>query len=242
LEEGERRVDRRTAEVEAFASVASHDLAQPLQVAYGYLEMLRTDYAAGLDPTAAQWLDAALVSMERMRRLVHDILAFGRSGGGEVASSEVDLERVVDAALARVAPRVDECDARVVRGDLPFVRGHEGLLTDVVTHLLDNALRFAEPGRRPTVRIGAEATSEGWVVTVADDGPGVPAALADRVFEAFERGPASSGAGAGLGLALCRKLVQRHGGRLWLERDPEPTSGATFRFSLPRRPHVSSTG
>ena len=212
--------------VDAFAAVAGHDLAQPLQVAYGYLEMLRADYGAGLDPTAATWLDAALTSLERMRVLVQDLLRFARTGATEPAPEEVDLGAAIDEALAAlggaVLTEVERDD------DLPLVVADHAALVDVLAVLLDNARTFG--GSRVTV--SAETTDDEWVVAVTDDGPGVPPSVAARLFEPFQRGT-SPERGSGLGLARARKLVEAGGGRLWLEPAP-PDGSTTFRFSLPR--------
>lgn len=207
--------------VDRFASKAGHDLAQPLQVAYGYLEMLRSDFGAGLDPTAAAWLDAALGSLERMRSFVHALAAYGRAAASPLDPADVDLAAAVDAALAEVDERPD---VRIDRGELPLVRSSTKQVVQVLTELLRNAVAHAAS----VVRVEAEdGGNGGWVVTVADDGPGVPEALRPRVLEPFERSATSPG--PGLGLAIAGRLADRLGGRVWL--DPERPSA--FRFSLP---------
>jgi signal transduction histidine kinase len=225
---------RTVEELEGFASVASHDLAQPLQVAYGYLEMLRTDFATDMDPTAAAWLDSAIGALERMRRLVQDLLAFARAGNGGPLLEEIPLDDVIDEAVAALAEAVDDRGLDLCRPDLPVVTADPRQLVEVFRQLLANAIRFAPPGTRPTVTVSVEVGPGEWVVTVADEGPGVPEALRDRVFDLFQRGAASAVDGAGVGLAVCRKLVERHGGRIWLEPPHAGSTGATFRFALPR--------
>ena len=216
-----------TAGLEGFASVAGHDLAQPLQVAYGYLEMLRADYAGALDETGLRWLDAAVTSLERMRGLVQEILAFARSGSSAPRLDDVEL----GAALAEAAAGRSGLEVR--GGELPSVRADGAQLVEILRRLVDNAVTFAPDGAPPVVIVEAEADGTGgWVVTVADEGEGVPEALRDRLFEPFQRGASPGGRGAGLGLAVAAKLVAAHGGRLWLEPTPVGT-GAVFRFSLP---------
>ncbi|HVF31435.1 MAG TPA: hybrid sensor histidine kinase/response regulator [Acidimicrobiales bacterium] len=217
-----------TTDLDGFASVAGHDLAQPLQVAYGYLEMLRDDYADALDETGAAWLDAAVASLERMRGLVQALLGFARAGSGALRIGPVDLGAVVGA----IAVEVGGLDVRRA-GVLPTVQADEAHLAEVLRRLFDNAVSFSPDGAVPAVTVTAESNGEGgWVVEVADDGDGVPPGLRDRLFEPFQRGSSATGRGVGLGLAVARRLVEAHGGRLWLE-PTRPGSGAVFRFSLP---------
>jgi signal transduction histidine kinase len=231
------RATSTAAGLEGFASVAGHDLAQPLQVAYGYLEMLRADYGPALDANAAGWLDAAVGSLERMRVLVQDILAFARAGTSPLHLAPVDLA----GALARAAADLPGVDLR--HGELPTVTADRDQLVEVLHRLLQNAATFAAgDDGRVAVEVTAEEAPEDWTITVADDGPGVPSALHDRVFEPFQRGSSAAGRGPGVGLAIATKLVEAHGGRLWL--DPEPpgaSGGARFRFSLPRRSPASAS-
>lgn len=230
IERQQRDLVRSSANLDAFAAVAGHDLAQPLQVAYGYLEMLRADYGETLDPTAASWLDAAVGSLDRMRALVQAVLGFARAGARPPQLTDVDLGKVLDEAVAQLPADLAGRDWQLRRGDLPTVTGDPDHLTLILLELVDNAIRFSP--RPIEVEVSAVLTAEeGCVVTVADQGPGVPASLGDRAFDAFHRGESSSGRGPGLGLAVCRKLVEAHGGRIWLE--PDDGDGAVFRFSLP---------
>lgn len=233
IERQQRDLVRASAELDAFAAVAGHDLAQPLQVAYGYLEMIRTDYGDTLDPTAASWLDAAVASLERMRVLVQGVLTFGRAGARPPRLAAIDLAAVVDEAVAQLPPDVTGGDWELHRDALPVVVADRELLVAVVGELLANALRFSHLEGPPVVTVSAEELDGEWVVTVADEGPGIPASLGERAFDVFQRG-SSSGRGAGLGLATCRKLVEAHGGRIWLE-PAEADDGAVVRFSLPRQ-------
>lgn len=237
IERQQRDLRRSTAELDSFASVAGHDLAQPLQVAYGYLEMLRADYGDGLDPTAAAWLDAAIGSLDRMRGLVQALLAFARAGARSPAVVPADLEAAVDEAVRRLEPALTAAGGRIERGPLPVVDADAAQLVDVLVALLDNAIRFAAPGEPPRISIAAAEADDGWTVTVADAGPGFSDGVADRAFEAFQRSPSPSGRGPGLGLATCRKLVEAHGGRIWLDGGPVggEGSGAAVHFTLPRR-------
>lgn len=237
IEREQRDLWRSTAELDSFASVAGHDLAQPLQVAYGYLEMLRADYAGGLDPTAAAWLDSAIGSLDRMRGLVQALLAFARAGARPPVVAPADLGSAVDEAVHRLEAALTAAGGRIERGPLPVVDADAAQLVDVLVALIDNAIRFAAPGEPPRITIAAGETAAGWTVTVADAGPGFSDSVVDRAFEAFQRSPSPSGRGPGLGLATCRKLVEAHGGRIWLDGGPITgnDSGAAVHFTLPRR-------
>lgn len=222
---------RSREEFERFGSVASHDLAQPLQVAFGYLEMVRSEFGDTIDPSAAQWVGAASNSLEKMRRLVHEIMVFSRTGKTELVKTTVDLGVVTELALGAEAPLIDERHAEIEIVHLPQVSGSERELTLVVQHLVANAVRFTAPGVTPRVRISADAADGGVTVSVDDNGPGIPDDLHDGVFEAFQRARRTDKSGNGLGLATCRRILIRHGGRIWIESST--LGGSRFRFFLP---------
>jgi signal transduction histidine kinase len=233
LEHQNKELQRSNAELETFASVASHDLAQPLQIAYGYLQMLRDDYAASLDPTAAKWLDASIASLERMRSLVHDILSYARTGNAAFPRVPVDLSVVVNDAVEMCRPLIESRNAGIEVADLPMVEGDAVQLTQLFQNVITNAVKFVPADRRPEVRItSAPNTDEGGVViTVADNGNGVRESAREKVFEMFHREDKTI-SGTGLGLAICRKLVARHDGRMWI--DTSPLGGAAVHIFLPR--------
>ena len=248
LERQQRELVRSSAELQAFAAVAGHDLAQPLQVAYGYLEMLRTDFGASLDPTAAAWLDAAVGSLDRMRALVQAVLGYARTGARPPRVVHVDLAEALDAAVETLPSDVADLPRDLRHGALPIVEADREHLVTILRHLVDNAVRFSLPGTFAVVEVSAEETSDGWMVAVADRGQGIPDTLGDRAFDAFQREGSSTAGGAGLGLAVCRKLVEANGGRIWFE-PPAHAAGAEVRFTLPRNglrssssPHVTSEG
>lgn len=233
LERQNRELTRSNEELDSFAYVASHDLAQPLQVAYGYLEMLREDYSATLDPTAKEWLAAAVSSLERMRRLVRDILQYSRSGSTSAAREPVDLEEVIADVVEALDLALEEADAHIEMGDLPTVLGDAGQLGQVIQNLIGNAVKFRRADEAPLVRITAEPAQPGEVaICVADNGIGVSEQHRDRVFEMFQRGDARDVAGTGLGLAICRKIIARHGGTITLDARVDGP-GTVVRFTLP---------
>lgn len=230
-----RELERKGRELDGFASVASHDLAQPLQVAYGYLEMVRSEFTEDLDETAAAWIDAAVGSLERMRTLVQDILGYARGGNRDVAAAPVSVEDAAEDAAAALDALVRERAATIhLRGPLPTVAASEEHLPVVFEKLLDNAIRFVPDERSPVVEVSAEAEDGQWVITVTDNGVGIAPTLSERVFDVFYRGPKSANRGTGLGLSLSRKLVERMGGRIWVEPRTDGEDGTRVRFALPR--------
>ena len=235
LELRRREAERTRRELDGFASVASHDMAQPLQVAYGYLEMVRSEFAEGMDETAASWIDAAVGSLERMRLLVQDILAYARGGNREIEPQPVSVEEAVRSALDAIDDFVQERAADVrLHPPLPTVSGHDEHLAHVLEKLLDNAVRFVPDDRVPIVEVFAEEGDDEWVITVADNGAGIPEELTERVFDVFYRGAKTTNSGTGLGLSLSRKLVDRMGGRIWVEPRPGDADGTWIRFALPK--------
>lgn len=235
LDAKRREVERVRRELDGFASVASHDLAQPLQVAYGYLEMVRSEFAEGMDETAASWIDAAVGSLERMRVLVQDILAYARGGNRETEPQPVSVEEAVRSALTELEAFVQERRAEIrLRPPLPTVAANGERLGNVLEKLLDNAIRFVPADRVPLVEVFAEEGPDEWVITVADNGAGISAELHERVFDVFYRGAKSTNSGTGLGLSLSRKLVDRMGGRIWVEPRPGEAEGTWIRFALPK--------
>ena len=221
LERKNRELARSNEELDNFAAVASHDLAQPLQVAYGYLSMLQTEYAAQLDDVGRTWLDNAVESLERMRTLVRNILHYARAGSGEPKLEMVDTRAVVGEALAAVAALAQERDARVVvADDLPEVVGDPVQLALVFQNVIANAIKYVPSGRRPQVTVSARGDEEGPFVEVADNGVGIPEEDRKDVFQMFRVGGQTATAGTGLGLATVKKIVGRHGGEVWVGDGP----------------------
>ena len=236
LERRNRELLRSNEELDSFAAVASHDLAQPLQVAYGFLDMLHTDYAEQLPERGRQWLDSSLSSLERMRNLVRDILRYARTGAGEPRADTIPLADVVDVAVSSVAVAVEERSASVdvdIASDLD-VRGDAGQLALVFQNLIANAVKFVPADRAPVVRVSAAAGRHDVTVRVADNGVGIPEDERARVFEMFQRAkPSVEGgyAGTGLGLAIVKKIVARHGGQVWAEE--AEMGGTVIALTLP---------
>jgi signal transduction histidine kinase len=222
---------RSNQELEQFAWVASHDLQEPLRQVRIYLQLLERNYRERLDAPAQQYIDHAVGAAGHMQELVRDLLAYARVSRGAVPSGPVDGAAAFDQAVATLETAIREGGAEVTRGPLPMVRADAGQLTQVFQNLLSNALKFRGP-QPPVVR--AEALREGdlWRFTVRDNGIGIDPAFAGRIFILFERlHNRREYPGTGIGLAICKKVVERHGGSIGV--DSEPGRGATFWFTLP---------
>jgi signal transduction histidine kinase len=227
-------LQRSNAELEQFAYVASHDLQEPLRKVASFCQLLQSRYGGQLDDRADQYIAFAVDGAKRMQILINDLLAFSRVGRAHTPMAEVDLRAVVRAAEGDLAARIEESGATVELGELPTVHGDPGLLTLLFQNLIGNAIKFRGEDA-PRVRISARAVDdgEGWTVTVADNGIGIEAEYAERIFVIFQRlHSRASYEGTGIGLAMCRKIVEHHGGRIWLGVDGD-TPGTSFNFTLP---------
>jgi signal transduction histidine kinase len=237
-ERSRRELARSNSDLEQFAYVASHDLQEPLRKVASFCQLLQRRYAGQLDERADQYIEFATDGAKRMQVLINDLLAFSRVGRQGDAMEPVDLDTLVDRAVQNVAGALEESGGTVERGELPTVLGAPALLTTVFQNLLGNSLKFRgdEP---PRVRVEAERVtdpkSDRWLLRFTDNGIGIDAEYAERIFVIFQRLHAKSDyPGTGIGLAMCRKIVERHEGEMWLE--PRPGPGTTFVVALPVLP------
>jgi signal transduction histidine kinase len=219
------------AELAQFAYLSSHELQEPLRMLAAYLTLLGDRYKGRLDTAADEYIAIAVDSAERLRSLVEDLLGYSQTGGIEPERRPVDLNEVVEELLAWRSEQIREAGADVQVARLPEVVGDSLLLRLILDNLLSNALRFRAPGKGPKVRLEADQFADLVVVSVADDGIGVPVDQRDRVFEPFRRiHPRHRYPGTGLGLTIAATLVRKHGGRVWLEENPG--GGTIARFSI----------
>ena len=223
-------LERSNRELEQFAHVASHDLVEPLHTISGFLELLERTQGDRLDDRGREHVHHAIEGSARLRRMVDDLLASTRSTGGEVSRAPVALAEVVADARAGLARTMTERGTRLDVGRLPTVRGDAGQLRQLVQNLLANAVKFTPRERAPQIAVRAERDGAAWTVSVVDDGCGVDPADARRVFSMFGRARGDV-PGSGIGLAVCDRIVRRHGGRIWIE--PAPGRGTAVRFTLP---------
>jgi PAS domain S-box-containing protein len=224
-------LERSNAELQQFAYVASHDLSEPLRMVSSYLGLLRRRYKGRLDPDADEFIEYAVDGAARMRSLIEALLAYSRAGRGE-EPERVELGSVAADVLRSLAAALVEAGAEIEIADLPVVMGDRAQLEQLLQNLIANALKFRED-RRAQVWVAAEASANGMAqISVADGGIGIPRDQREQVFEMFGRlHDREVYEGTGIGLAICRKIVERHGGRIWI--DERDGGGAVFRFTLP---------
>jgi signal transduction histidine kinase len=227
---------RSNDDLQQFAYVASHDLSEPLRKVANFCQLLERQYGDQLDDRARQYIDFAVDGAKRMQVLITDLLALSRVGRSTEEFVPVDLDLALDSALVTLADRVAEADATVERATrLPSVLGDRVLLTSLFENLVGNAVKYRREDVPPVVRISAEHDAEAhvWTFSVTDNGIGIDGQYAERIFVVFQRLHLRDRyGGTGIGLALCRKIVEFHGGRIWLA-PVQSSPGATFRFTLP---------
>jgi signal transduction histidine kinase len=227
-------LQRSNAELEQFAYVASHDLQEPLRKVASFVQLLQHRYAGQLDEKADQYIDLAVDGAKRMQQLINDLLAFSRVGRTAQRREEISCSVLLAQAWANLGPAVKASHATIEAGHLPVVLGETSLLTAVFQNLLSNALKFAGQ-QPPRISVSAHREGEQWLFSFSDNGIGIPAEYAERIFVIFQRlHDRAAYPGTGIGLAMCRKIIEYHGGRIWL--DTTVTSGARFCFTLPARP------
>ena len=222
---------RSNDDLEQFAYAASHDLQEPLRSVTSYIGLIRDRYADKLDDTAREFIDFAVDGADRMRRLIDDLLEYSRVDMHGRAFEPVDCNRVAETVLGDLGQAIGQCNAAVECSPLPVVSGDELQLARLLQNLISNALKFRDKDR-PSVRVWAERQRDEWVFAVQDNGIGIAPEHQQNVFGMFTRLHSMSRyEGTGIGLALCSKIAQRHGGRIWV--DSEVGEGSTFRFSIP---------
>lgn len=232
LESANAELLRRNAELDEFTYIASHDLQEPLRKLMAFSDLLPRDIGGELSVLAERDLDFIVEAARRMQTLVQDLLTLCRAGKSAMRRERVSLDACVERALQALSARVEETGAKIAREQLPVVMGDATLLTQLYQNLLSNALKFTAPGRRPQVRVTAEQPEGGaWVFGVSDNGIGLKPEYAEQIFAPFKRlHSRDQYEGTGIGLSVCRKAVERHGGAIWVESQPD--QGARFRFTL----------
>jgi signal transduction histidine kinase len=231
VEEQAMELQRSNAELEQFAYVASHDLQEPLRKIASFCQALQTRYHGELDARADQYIEFAVDGAKRMQMLISDLLEFSRVGRSGRERELVPLQEPLQAAKSTLAQSIERSGAKIEAGELPAVRADRALLSSLFQNLISNSLKFRREAP-PVVRIAARRASQEWEISCEDNGIGIEDGESERIFLIFQRLHSREVyEGSGIGLALCRKIVEYHGGRIWL--DPSGEQGACFRFTLP---------
>lgn len=234
LSEQARELERSNRDLEQFAYVASHDLQEPLRKVASFTQLLQKRYGGSLDERADQYIEFAVDGAKRMQRLIQDLLSFSRVGRTGVPREDVELEAVLAGALSELSERVVETGAEIVHDPMPVVHGERALLQQLFVNLVGNSLKFRDPERAPKVRIEVRSMRAHWEISVVDNGIGIDAQYAERVFIIFQRlHPRDQYPGTGIGLSLVKRIVEYHKGRIWIE--PAADGGTIVRFTLARR-------
>jgi PAS domain S-box-containing protein len=226
-----RELQRSNAELEQFAYVASHDLQEPLRMVASYTEILGERYRGKLDADADRYIGYAVDGAQRMQRLILDLLAYARVSSQAKPLAPTDSGNALAAVLAGMRGAISDSHAQIIYADLPIIMADQGQLEQVFQNLINNAIKFRGK-RAPRVEISAQLKGDDWTFSVKDSGIGMDMESAGRIFEMFQRlHTREEYEGTGIGLAIAKRIVERHGGRIWCESAPD--MGSTFCFTMP---------
>jgi signal transduction histidine kinase len=235
LQKQAEELTRSNRDLEQFAYVASHDLQEPLRKVASFCQLLQRRYAGQLDERADQYIAFAVDGAQRMQRLINDLLAFSRIGRLTTGFVEVDLNKVMGDVAGQTEAALQYADAELTWDQLPVIRGEEPLLTNLLANLVSNSIKFRRPDVPPKVHVSARLVGDEWEISCQDNGIGIEPEFADKIFVIFQRLHSKDAyPGTGIGLAIVKKIVEYHGGRVWVDTDvPE---GTAIRFTLPASP------
>ena len=224
---------RSNIELEQFAYVASHDLQEPLRMVVSYTQLLERRYSDKLDAAAKEFINYAVDGAKRMQLLLSNLLLYSRINSRESPFTLVNFDKVFKDTIANLDTLLDEKKSIITHSQFPNVLGDEIQLTQLLQNLITNALKFTSPNRRPKIHISAILENKQWIFSVADNGIGIESQYFDKIFIIFKRlHTRTEYVGTGIGLALCKKIVEKHGGRIWLQSEID--KGTTFFFTLPK--------
>lgn len=221
-------------ELEQFAYIASHDLQEPLRMVTSFLSQLQKKYEGQLDEKAQKYIHFAFDGATRMRQIILDLLEYSRAGRNEIKLEPVDLNEVMENILILLSHKIELRAATVNYNSLPTIIAAKTPLQQVLSNIIVNAIKYRNPSRKPVIQIGAEENNEYWVLSIADNGIGIDPEFFEKIFIVFQRLHRNEEySGTGIGLAICKKIIERHGGKIWVES--EKGVGTTFYFSIPKQ-------
>ena len=225
-------LERSNRELEQFAYVASHDLQEPLRMVSSFMQLLERRFEHQLDDKARQYISYALEGSQRMSQLISDLLMFSRVGRGTWNPAPVNLNELFGQIRSNCRTTLEETGAMITCDELPVVQGDPSQLSQLLQNLLVNAVKFRRQDVTPEVHVSATRQGKSWLLAVRDNGIGIAPEQHQRIFVIFQRlHSRQKYNGTGIGLAVCQRIVEFHGGRIWVES--EPGKGATFLFNLP---------
>jgi PAS domain S-box-containing protein len=221
---------RSNKELEQFAYIASHDLQEPLRMVSSYTQLLEKRYSDKLDQDAKEFIHYAVDGANRMQFLINDLLEYSRITTQGKDFKETDVFSVLGQAIRNLQMKIENCSAIVTNGELPIIKADELHLVRLFQNLIDNALKF-KGTESPRIHIGCQPDKDYWLFSVKDNGIGIESQYKDRIFQIFQRlSNRNEYPGTGIGLAICKRIVERHGGNIWMESEAE--SGSTFLFTI----------
>lgn len=228
------RLERSNKELERFAYIASHDLQEPLRMVSSYTQLLAKKYKDKLDPEAQEFINYAVDGALRMQELIIDLLSYSRIATKGNPFVPLDSELILTQALQNLSVTIQETGAKITHDKLPSVIGDNIQLLQVFQNLISNAIKFHDKNTTPEIHIFASELSNEWCICFKDNGIGIPPESHEKIFLIFQRLHSRyEYSGTGVGLAICKKIIDRHGGKIWVES--KPGEGATFCFTIPKR-------
>lgn len=231
IKEKNLELERSNAELETFAFVASHDMKEPLRMVSNYTQLLAYKYEDELDDEAKEFIHYAVEGVHRMQSLINDLLDYARIGKNDLNKQPVDCNEVVKEVLRNLNYEIEESGANIVIDKLPVIQGVETQVTQLFQNLISNAIKFRN-SEKPKVSISAEKDENQWKFMVRDNGIGIDEAYCDKVFVLFQRlNERTKYPGTGIGLTVCKKIVELHGGHIWFKSAPD--HGTVFYFTIP---------
>jgi light-regulated signal transduction histidine kinase (bacteriophytochrome) len=226
-------LDLTNKELEQFAYVTSHDLQEPLRMITSFMTMLESKYSHHLDDKAKLYINFAVDGAKRMRQLILDLLEYSRSGKNESEKEEVDLQDILHQTLLFNKRLMEEKQAQVKFTTLPKALAYRAPLTQVIQNLVENGIKYSKPDTPPRLEVSATDRGRDWLISIQDNGIGIPNEFHERVFIIFQRlHKKEDYKGTGIGLAVVKKQVESWGGKIWLES--EPGVGTVFYFTIPK--------
>ncbi len=220
-------------ELEQFAYIASHDLQEPLRMITSFLTLLEKRYDGKLDEKARQYIHFAVDGASRMRQIIMDLLEYSKAGNSEFNDERIDLDKLLNEIVQLNNQYIKEKGAIIKWGNLPVINAKKTPLFQVFQNLINNAIKYQKPGSSPIVKIEAKSTAEQWIFSVSDNGIGIDPINFTKIFIVFQRLHSKEDyPGTGIGLAICNKIIENLGGKIWLES--QPGVGSTFYFTIPK--------